>query len=159
MDKEYLTITEIASQLNVSRQYIYKLIEKDDLQEELKKYMVIKNKIKYINVDALTILKNNLKKKDEKKSTHTKNKNKDESDLYKENIDYLKNELEKRDAFYKDLIDDMRKRISFFEEESLKKDKLLENMQVLLKQKEEILQLTDKKNSSIWDFFKKKKNN
>lgn len=155
MDESYLTITEIANRLNVSRQYIYKLIEKENLQEELEDYIIIKNKTKYISINALDILKNNIKNKDEKRTYTTKKKN--ETDLYKEHIDYLKGEIEKREDFYKDLINDMRQRISFFEEESLKKDKLLENMQVLLKQKEEILQLADKKNTSRWNFFKKKK--
>jgi hypothetical protein len=153
---EEFSITETASKLNVTRQYIYKkLIE---LDEELKPHIVFKNNVKYLKLEGIEILKKNIKGKTNIKKVNDSLKNEineDNSTLtfiidnYEKQIEYLKEELAKKDSFYN-------KRIQHFEDESKEKNKLLENMQVLLKDlKEEKLLIEEKNKKKKWWHFKK----
>jgi hypothetical protein len=165
MDKIEFTITEIASQLNVSRQYIYKKLS--ELEDQLEPHIVIKNKIKYIKIDGVNILKdiikNNVKNYNmENIIQKKKEKSNDNTVLiysYENQINFLKDELVKKDEFYNKLLENMQKEsleknklLENIQKESLEKNKLLENMQVLLKDQK--LLIDGKENRKWWKFWK-----
>lgn len=153
MHDKVFSITKVASQLHVSRQTIYNKI--DEFQSELKPFIIIKNNVKYLKIEAINIIKESInppKLNKEKESTNQLNINGD-------TIEFLKNELLKKDKIYSDYISDLKQntenlkqRIEHLEKESIQKNKLLENMQVLLKDQK--LLIGGNPNRRWWKFWK-----
>ena len=147
MEKVY-TVIEVSKMLNVTRQCIYSKL--NTLREELKENITIKDNTKYLNENAIEIIKKTLKNPTDK----TNNKSKKQSNDLDINltIQMLKEQLKIKD------------------EQLKSKDKLIENMQILLKKEQEnslmlsenlnknMLLLEDDRNKikkSIWQFWRK----
>jgi hypothetical protein len=158
VDIELFSITKVAKQLNVSRQTIY---NKLDELNELKTYIVVKNNIKYLMAEGIDIIRDNIKIQ-VIQDTPINEKQKGESEhIDNSTIEFFKDELNKKDELYNKYIldlkqnnedlkqnsDVLKQRIEHLEKESLEKNKLLENMQVLLKDQK---LLTDGKESRKW---------
>jgi hypothetical protein len=176
------TIYEIAIQLGVTRQYIYKKLA--ELDDQLEPYTIIKNKIKFIKIDGVNILKDNIK--NNIRNYYVENnisKKKEINNValissYENQIKFLKDELLKMEnnipkkkigddnvliSSYENQInylkDELVKKDEFYnklldnmQKESLEKNKLLENMQVLLKDQK--LLIESKENRKWWKFWK-----
>jgi hypothetical protein len=117
MDKNLYTITESANELNVSRLTIYKKI--DELKDDLKPYIKIKNNTKYLNNKALEIIKSNIKRPN-------KSKNNEKEILLQNQIEQLKkqNKILQEQIVVKD-------------NQLQNKDDIIKNFQVLLKNEQE----------------------
>jgi len=168
MKPKEFTITETAGQLNVTRQYVYKKL--DELKDEIEPFIILKNNVKYLKPEGIGILRDNIKNTGTKLNVNTiadiekdskiKNALDTNNSLtdqiinnYEGQIKYLKDELSKKDEVYNGFISDLKERITHFEKESLEKNKLLENMQVLLKDQKLLTEQTEKK--KFWNFWKK----
>lgn len=148
-DEELLTITEIAGRFGTSRQTVYNKIDK--LTSELKKYTVIKDNIKYIKPAGVDIIREHMKPA--KKSAETT-----ESIDIEKRIEELKSVYELRIADLKENNEYLHKTIEHLKNESIEKnnllierDKLLENMQVLLRDQKLLAEKTSK---TWWKFWK-----
>ena len=147
MEKLY-TVIEVSKMLNVTRQCIYSKL--NTLREELKENITIKDNTKYLNEFAIEIIKKTLKDPTAKTNNKSKKQSNDlDIDL---TIQMLKEQLKIKD------------------EQLKSKDKLIENMQILLKKEQEntlilsenlnknMLLLEDDRNKSkksIWNFWKR----
>lgn len=164
MKKEEYTVTEAAKILNITRQSIYNKL--NSLNDVLQPHISKKNNVKYLSNEAVEIIQKNINGEDVKSNLY--NIDKELIDLYKNQINDLQNHVATIKSTYeeqiKNLTNTYRTQIEYIKEESNKKtnqlenkDKLLENMQVLLKDtKEQVHLLENTKNKkSIWHFWKK----
>ncbi|EKD99357.1 MAG: hypothetical protein ACD_22C00284G0007 [uncultured bacterium] len=157
------SVSEVAKMLNVSRVTIYRNIE----TEELQRYVTVKNKVKYIDLTGIDLLK-------EKLGCNTKqecNSNIETTDVLHQlhklqmlqtETEHLKRELESKERHIDTLTNETTMLHSMLQhEQEAGKDlrKLIENSQVLQKQQQEkILMLEDshtKEKSSFWDRFRR----
>jgi predicted DNA-binding protein YlxM (UPF0122 family) len=140
-NNEGLTISEIAEKLNVSKQCIYNKLK--ILKTELNSHIYIRNGVKYLTKEGYKIIDTSL--------------NYDNADTIKNdpnnefNLSTHKNEIENIKTIYEKRIVDLKEQISYLQKESLEKNRLLENMQVLLKEQKLIESKTKKK--SWWKFW------
>jgi len=147
MDNELFLITKVASKLNVSRQTIYNKV--DELQEQLEKHIVIKDNVKYLKVEGINIIKDNIKIQTIKSKNKSSNepKNKSNNDL---NIDYKKFTENIKDlqvnyiCSLQDQIKQLENQVNAQGKQLTEKDKqldskdeLLRNFQILLKNEQE----------------------
>lgn len=107
---ELLTVYETAQQLEVSKQTIYKKLEEIP---ELKEYIVIQDKIKYLKPEALPIIQDSLKSR----TTGAR------QDNYVEDLKRM----------YEARIQDLQDQVNYLKQESTKKNELIETNQELLK--------------------------
>lgn len=129
------TVSQAAKELNVSRQTIYIKLNKLDLQD----HIVIENNIKYITHKGLEIIRESLcKQVDSKDDSNV------DSKVDVNNDDNLQENLTSLNSDY---INSLKDEIQYLREQLVNRDKLLENMQVLLKGEQESRKLLDEKNS------------
>jgi predicted DNA-binding protein YlxM (UPF0122 family) len=142
-----LTINEIANKLNVTKQCIYQKIYNS---KELEQCTYKKDGVKYVTFKGFKIINDSLNGESSSKKKETST----DSELNTKYINDLKNLYDSRIADLKEEIQNLRKMNESIQKESDNKNKLLENMQVLLKdQKENKIMLNSKKNK--WKFWKK----
>jgi hypothetical protein len=171
------SIQEASKKLNISRMTIYNKIR---TYPELKKFIKVKNNVKYLMPEGLDLIKNSKidnnildnSKSDVKEidnNNHTLESNIDYKILLK-NFDNLQNEFyNNKNNFTESLQDQIQLMKSQLEEKDRQleskdkqlesKDELLKNFQVLLKVEQEnnTKLLTEKSKKSLFDIFKKNK--
>jgi predicted DNA-binding protein YlxM (UPF0122 family) len=147
------SISEISKMIGVSRQSIYKKIDKEGLQE----YLIDGEKGKVVTDEGLDVLKglfseyldskpdtDNLQ---EKNSSTTDNLQADYIDSLKSDIEYLKGVISDERESLRDIISDQSQQITSL-------TRLLENSQVLLKQQQEKILFLEsppvKEKASFW---------
>ena len=160
MDIKYYTIAEVSEILGVTKQCVYNKLNN---LNELKPHLKIKNNTKYLSKEGLEVIKENLNFK----HVELKHLNGLNDDSNVENVN-LKILIENYESQIKDLKESVNTIKSIYEEqivylknesmeknEQLKnKDRLIENMQVLLKEQKMLTEAQLKKN--WWQFWKKK---
>jgi transcriptional antiterminator len=85
VDSGFLSIASLANQLQVSRQTIYNKL--DELEGELKEYIIVEKNIKYLKTEAIDIIKDSIKFQPNKLNHNIKNDLKSE---YKEALEGFK---------------------------------------------------------------------
>ena len=165
-DKEY-TVSEAAKILNITRQSVYNKVNL--LKDILQPYIVIKNKTKYLTDKAVEIIRNDLNGDIVKEPFYNIVKHDfttftDLTEQYKSQIKDLQNSVELMKSVYESQIefikDDYSKQLEYIKKESAKKtdqletkDRLLENMQVLLRDQKLLIDSMKKK--PWWQFWKR----
>jgi hypothetical protein len=172
VEEKIFSITKLANQLSISRQTVYNKL--DELESQLKPYIIMKNNVKYFKIEAMNIIKDSMRNQSK---DSIKEESKDIS-----TIEFLKNELSKKDEIYSSYISDLKQnnetllqriehlekesieKSKLLEKESIEKNKLLENMQVESLEKNKLLEnmqvllkdqrLLIKENPKWWKFWK-----
>jgi predicted DNA-binding protein YlxM (UPF0122 family) len=158
--KDY-SVVEAARLLNVTRQSIYNKL--NSLKDILQPYIKIKNNTKYLTEQAVEIIKKDLNGENVKGQIYN-DVNDGLTNLYKSQINDLQNSIETIKSLYEEQISFLRndylKQLEYIKSESEKKtnqletkDKLLENMQILLRDQKLLI---ESKNKIWWKFWKKK---
>jgi len=150
MENNY-TITEAANKLLITRQSVYRKIKK--LQNELQQFLTIENNTQYISEEGIDIIKKNLScNKNLKQNENVTNESNNKSD----NVTEIQNIITIFQKQYENQIIDLKKQfekeIEHLRNESMEKNKLLENMQILLRDQK---LLVEAKNKFWWQFWKK----
>lgn len=173
MKKESFSINEAAQELNVTKQCIYKKIK---TLNELNNHIFIKNNIKYISKEGLDLIYKNLNSEQVNESLNDLNElnNLNLNSLirlienYKEQIVLLNtqhenhlNDLKNNYLFQIESLTEQLKtkdfQIETKDQQFLQQTKLIENMQVLLKQHQDTNQKLIEEKKSIWQrLFRKK---
>lgn len=166
-ESEYLTISHTAQILNVTKQTIYNQIKSDDI----KKFIKIVNDVKYISKYGIELIQSKLKFIGQNDLNFnylsSKNPNQIDSNLttlintQKELTNTLHMQIDdlKRQLLVKDSHIDVKDRqIQDLNEQLKNKDRLFENMQILLKDSQNNILLLQQVKKSFWDkFFNKNK--
>ena len=153
-------ILEVSKQLKVSKQTIYKKLNKND---DLKQYVTTKNNIQYFDEKGLEFLDSLISKQvtvtpvnQEQETKETSNENNCHSEvstsynrLQDDYIEHLKKQLEEKD---KQLLEKDRLMDKIISEHT----ELVRNSQILLREKEEkILMLESKEQKKKQNFWKR----
>lgn len=128
------TVSQAAKKLNVSRQTIYIKLNKLDLQD----HIIIENNTKYITDKGLDIIRESITKQVDSKD-----------DSYIDSKVDVNNDVNLQDnltSLNSDYINSLKEEIQYLREQLVYRDKLLENMQVLLKGEQENRKLLEEKN-------------
>jgi predicted DNA-binding protein YlxM (UPF0122 family) len=137
MDVELFSIKKIADQLNVSRQTIYNKI--DELQLELNKYLIVKNNVKYLKLEAIDIIKDNIKNQLDKSIKNTNDLNSD----YKEALNGFKELHVNYTSNLHDQIKHLQSQVNEKDNQLNEKDKQLNNKDIQLIEKDKQLNSKD----------------
>ena len=168
MDSKEYTVTETAKILNVTRQSIYNKVNL--LKDILQPYIRVKNNTKYLKSEAAEIIKKDLDREIVKGQVynivnHDFTTFTDLTEQYKSQIKDLQNSIEVMKSVYEAQIkfikEDHSKQLEYIKNESAKKteqletkDRLLENMQVLLRDQKILIDSMQSK-KTWWQFWKK----
>ena len=168
MDSKEYTVTETAKILNVTRQSIYNKVNL--LKDILQSYIRVKNNTKYLKSEAIEIIKKELDREIVKGQVynivnHDFTTFTDLTGQYKSQIKDLQNSIEVMKSVYEAQIEfikeDHSKQLEYIKNESAKKteqletkDRLLENMQVLLRDQKILIDSMQSK-KTWWQFWKK----
>ena len=168
MDSKEYSVSETAKILNVTRQSIYNKVNL--LKDILQPYIRVKNNTKYLTDKAIEIIKNDLNGEIVKGQFYNIVKHDftpftDLTEQYKSQIKDLQNSVDAMKSVYEAQIDfikdDYSKQLEYIKKESAKKteqletkDRLLENMQVLLRDQKLLIDSIQSK-KPWWQFWKK----
>lgn len=152
-------VVEVAEELKVSKVTIYNKLK--EYSKELKPHLNKLKGITYINYEGLEIIRKSLDLNEEVKKVKI-----DSSEEYNDFNDKVDNEENLKEFKeltrmhlndLKDQICMLQKELDIKNEQLERKDKLLENFQVLLKKEKEKTLLLEEKKPSIWEkIFKKR---
>jgi hypothetical protein len=151
------SIQEASKELNISRVTIYNKIKNCS---ELKKFVKVRNNVKYLMPEGLEIIKQSIVDNDSK-YVNDNNTDYDSNHGYHELLNGLKDLQNNFTISLQNQIELLKNQMEEKDKQLQSKDELLKNFQILLRTEQEnnvklLNEKNNKKYKSIFDIFKKK---
>jgi hypothetical protein len=165
VNEKIFSIADLSNEIGVSRQTIYNKI--DELELELKEYVVDTKNVKHYKAEAINIIKNSIKNQPIRKYKTIRNNKDDEysdlKEIYTSNllnqIKHLEDQIKEKDKLMEDQLKTKDKQLEEKDKQLNNKDEIIKNFQILLKNEQENnLKLLETKKDSILERIFGKKN-